>query len=62
VVRQRLHAITDQWIPRLEEAQAELELTFDELERADAAQLRMASRQSATETPRARSGYRDTRH
>jgi len=43
--RQRLHAIRDRWIPRLEEAKAELELTFDELERADAARLRMASRQ-----------------
>jgi len=43
--RQRLHAIRDRWIPRLEEAKAALELTFDELERADAARLRMASRQ-----------------
>lgn len=54
--RQRLHAIRDRWIPRLEEARAELELTFDELERADAARLRMASRQTAAEPPRARSG------
>jgi V/A-type H+-transporting ATPase subunit D len=42
--RQRLHAIKDRWIPRLEGAKAELELTFDELERADTARLRMASR------------------
>ncbi len=40
--RLRLHAIRDRWIPRLESAQAELELALDELERADAARLRMA--------------------
>ena len=60
--RQRLHAIRDRWIPRLEEARAELELTFDELERADAARLRMALRQSAAEPPRARSDNGDMRH
>jgi V/A-type H+-transporting ATPase subunit B len=45
--RQRLHAIRDRWIPRLEEAKADLELTFDELERADAARLRMGARPRA---------------
>jgi V/A-type H+/Na+-transporting ATPase subunit D len=60
--RQRLHAIRDRWIPRLEEARAELEFTFDELERADTARLRMASRASAAEPPRARSDNGDKRH
>jgi len=40
--QQRLHAIRDRWIPRLEAAKAGLELAIDELERADATRLRIA--------------------
>ena len=40
--RTRLRAIEDRWIPRLERALAEVTFTLEELERADAARLRLA--------------------
>ncbi len=42
VTRYRLHAIRDRWIPRLEQARAEITFALDELERADQARLRRA--------------------
>ena len=42
VTRHRLHAIKDRWIPRLEQARAEITFALDELERADQARLRRA--------------------
>jgi V/A-type H+-transporting ATPase subunit D len=41
--RLRLRAVQDRWIPRLEQALAEVTFTLEELERADAARLRMAA-------------------
>jgi V/A-type H+-transporting ATPase subunit D len=41
--RYRLRAVQDRWIPRLEQALAEVTFTIEELERADAARLRLAS-------------------
>lgn len=46
--RQRLRAIQDRWIPRLRTALAEVELTLDELEHADAVRLRRAVAARAT--------------
>jgi V/A-type H+-transporting ATPase subunit D len=43
VTRQRLRAIEDRWIPRLQAALAEVELTLDEQERADGVRLRRAA-------------------
>jgi len=40
--QQRLRAIEDRWVPRLQAALSELELALDELEHADAARLRRA--------------------
>ena len=40
--RYRLRAVKDRWIPRLEQALAEVTFTIEELERADAARLRRA--------------------
>jgi vacuolar-type H+-ATPase subunit D/Vma8 len=40
--RYRLRAIEDRWIPRLEEALAEVTLALEEQELADAARLRLA--------------------
>ena len=40
--RYRLRAVRDRWIPRLEQALAAVTFTIDELERADAARLRLA--------------------
>ena len=45
--RYRLRAVQDRWIPRLEQALAEVTFTIDELERADAARLRLAVRRLA---------------
>jgi len=42
--RHRLRAVQDRWIPRLEQALAEVTFTIEELERADAARLRLAQR------------------
>jgi V/A-type H+/Na+-transporting ATPase subunit D len=42
VTRYRLRAIRDRWIPRLEQARAEIMFALDELERADQARLRRA--------------------
>jgi V/A-type H+-transporting ATPase subunit D len=42
--RYRLRAVRDRWIPRLEQALAETTFTIEELERADAARLRLAIR------------------
>jgi len=42
--RYRLRAVQDRWIPRLEQALAEVTFTIEELERADAARLRLATR------------------
>ena len=44
--RQRLRAVRDRWIPRLERARDELALAIDEQERADGARLRLAARDS----------------
>jgi len=41
--RYRLRAIRDRWIPRLEQALAEVTLAIEEQELADAARLRLAS-------------------
>jgi V/A-type H+/Na+-transporting ATPase subunit D len=41
--RYRLRAIQDRWIPRLEQGLAEVTFTIEELERADAARLRLAA-------------------
>jgi V/A-type H+-transporting ATPase subunit D len=41
--RYRLRAVQDRWIPRLEQALAETTFTIEELERADAARLRLAA-------------------
>lgn len=40
--RQRLHAITDRWTPRLERALAELTQQLEEAERAETVRLRWA--------------------
>jgi V/A-type H+-transporting ATPase subunit D len=42
--RYRLRAVQDRWIPRLEQALAEVTFTIEEQERADAARLRLAVR------------------
>ncbi len=42
--RYRLRAVRDRWIPGLERALAEVTFTIEELERADAARLRLAAR------------------
>jgi len=42
--RYRLRAVEDRWIPRLEQALAEVTLALEEQERADAARLRLAVR------------------
>jgi len=42
VTRYRLRAVRDRWIPRLEQALAEVTFAIEELERADAARLRLA--------------------
>jgi V/A-type H+-transporting ATPase subunit D len=41
--RYRLRAIQDRWIPRLEQGLAEVTFTIEELERTDAARLRLAA-------------------
>ena len=41
--RYRLRAIRDRWIPRLEQALAEVTFAIEEQERADAARLRLAA-------------------
>ncbi len=41
--RYRLRAVRDRWIPRLEQALAEVTFAIEELERADAARLRLAT-------------------
>jgi len=43
ITRYRLRAIRDRWIPRLEQALAEVTLALEEQELADAARLRLAS-------------------
>ena len=42
--RYRLRAIEDRWIPRLEQALAEVTFALEEQELADAARLRLAVR------------------
>jgi V/A-type H+/Na+-transporting ATPase subunit D len=42
--RYRLRAVQDRWIPRLEQTLAEVTFTIEELKRADAARLRLATR------------------
>jgi len=42
VTRYRLRAVRDRWVPQLEQALAEVTLGIEELERADAARLRLA--------------------
>lgn len=56
--RYRLRAIQDRWIPQLEQALAQVSFAVEELERADAARLRLAAGRvaaapapEATETP-----------
>jgi V/A-type H+-transporting ATPase subunit D len=41
--RYRLRAIRDRWVPRLEQALAEVTFAIEELDRADAARLRLAT-------------------
>jgi V/A-type H+/Na+-transporting ATPase subunit D len=43
VTRYRLRAVQDRWIPGLEQALADVTFAIEELERADAARLRLAS-------------------
>lgn len=43
--RYRLRAVRNRWIPRLQEALAQVEFSLDEQERADGARLRQARRQ-----------------
>jgi len=43
VTRYRLRAVRDRWIPRLEQARAEVIFALDELERADSARLSRAA-------------------
>jgi V/A-type H+/Na+-transporting ATPase subunit D len=43
VTRYRLRAVRDRWIPRLEQARAEVVFAIDELERADSARLSRAA-------------------
>jgi len=43
VTRYRLRAIQDRWIPGLEQALADVSFTIEELERSDAARLRLAA-------------------
>ena len=43
VTRYRLRAVRDRWIPRLEQALAEVTFAIEEQELADAARLRLAS-------------------
>ena len=52
--RYRLRAVRDRWIPRLEQALAEVTFAIEELERADAARLRLAAttRHRPTARPR----------
>ncbi len=45
--RYRLRAVQDRWIPRLEQALAEVTFTLEEQERADAARLRLAAGRTA---------------
>ena len=56
--QQRLRAVRDRWIPRLERALAEVTLAIEEQERADAARLRLGPGQSlsASLTPRRQAG------
>lgn len=42
ITRYRLRAVRDRWIPQLQEALTQTELSIEELERADAARLRRA--------------------
>ena len=42
--RYRLRAVKDRWIPRLEQALADVTFALEEQERADAARLRLAAR------------------
>ena len=43
VTRYRLRAVQDRWIPGLEQALADVTFTIEELERSDAARLRLAA-------------------
>lgn len=57
--RYRLRAVRDRWIPRLEQALAQVTFAIEEQERADAARLRLATT-TLTEAPAGRIG-RDRR-
>ena len=52
--RYRLRAVRDRWIPRLSQALAEVEFALEELERADAARLRMSRREPTRRDQEAR--------
>lgn len=52
--RQRLRAIQDRWIPRLQATVTEVELALDELEHADAVRLRRAAVAAQATTVRRR--------
>jgi V/A-type H+-transporting ATPase subunit D len=49
--RHRLRAIKDRWIPRLEQALAEVTFAIEEQERADAARLRLAASTPSPASP-----------
>ena len=49
--RHRLRAIRDRWIPRLEQALAEVTFAIEEQERADAARLRLAAGTASPASP-----------
>ena len=52
VTRYRLRAVRDRWIPRLEQARAEVIFAIDELERADNARLSRAAGVIGPHSPR----------
>jgi V/A-type H+-transporting ATPase subunit D len=54
--RRRLRALEDRWIPRLERALADVQLTLQEEEHADGIRLRWAADRLAERGPGSRSG------
>jgi V/A-type H+/Na+-transporting ATPase subunit D len=55
--RHRLRAIRDRWIPRLEQALAEVTFAIEEQERADAARLRLAASTPSPASPAGQAGH-----
>lgn len=57
VTRYRLRAVRNRWIPRLEQARAEVIFALDELERADSARLRLRGSRYSAGVPRVTFSY-----